>query len=402
MNYNVPFEYQINIAKKSTIRTINNYLKAEVIEALFDCLIKGLTVDANYWAAELFASGFYLPLWDCIFKFYFQHIHMMNPNLIEYLNQKHILLSQIKKLYTNNAKNLYNNQELRNHLAEIITLLCLAEKFSHSIPSKINTLNIDNQTYVKTGQIIQIIAPYLTPQSLLYEQYQSFIINYYNDLDNCLYYIDWFIKDNQHTITHFEDLKVPIAISQKSMWLIWKFMLIQYKTLKSKHTLNGHHMDKINELLELLVNLYISIYKRKDYDACSYLLFFSLKITKSPEILNWSASIDTTQSLIIKQCAEINKVYRHLQLSYENKKNNPKSKTSKKSQKEEKSQKFYENQKIIEFLRLINDFESLQTGFGFIPQIIDSDDDSDEQEEVIPLGPESTLDEKLIDADIIS
>jgi len=92
MNYNVPSDYQINITKKSTTKTINNYQKKEVIEALYDCLKKGLVIDSNYWAAELFASGFYLPLWDCIFRFYFQYVSYFNPNFIDYLNQKYLLL----------------------------------------------------------------------------------------------------------------------------------------------------------------------------------------------------------------------------------------------------------------------------------------------------------------------
>src|SRR5256885_13706093 len=104
MNYNVPSDYQINVNKKSTTKTINNYQKKEVIETLYDCLKKGLIIDSNYWAAELFASGFYLPLWDCIFRFYFQYVSYNNPNFVNYLNQKYLLLCQTKKSYVGNLK----------------------------------------------------------------------------------------------------------------------------------------------------------------------------------------------------------------------------------------------------------------------------------------------------------
>lgn len=386
MNYNVPIDYQINIIKKSTIRTLNNYQKSEVMEALLDCLKKGLIIDANYWAAELFASGFYLHLWDCLFKFYFQQINLMNPNFIDYLNQKYLLLSQIKKLYVNNTKNLCNNQELRNHLAEIVTLLCSAEKIDKIIPLTTNNSQIDEQMNAKTNKIIQIIAPYLSPQSLLYEQYRLFIINYYSDVENCLYYIHWFIKDNEHTINTFEEFKVPVTMAQKSMWLIWKFILIQYKNIKNRkinYNLTDLRIEQITDLLELLVNLYIMIYKRKDYETCSYLLLFIVNISKCPDEINWSAIIDITDPAVIRQCAEINKVYSHLQLSSKKIKDNP---SGKKGKKEIEKRQFYENPKNIEFIRLINNYEAIRSGFDHELQSMDSENDEDsESQEIISI-----------------
>ena len=361
MNYNVFKDFQINLKKKSTTKTINNYQKKDVMQALFDSINTGLIVHSNYWGAELFASGFYLSLWDCFFKFYFKYIHCLNPLLIDYINQKYLLLNQIKKMYSGNLKNLCNNQELRNHIAEIMTIFCLSQKKEIKLPLSVNDLEITDRMIQKTDLIIQIVVPYLSTQSFVYAQYRSFIISYYlGDLDNCLYYIDWFVKENEHTINPFVEFKIPSAISRKSMWLIWKFLFLQYQ--KSSKT--EKNCQQILQLLEMLISIYIIVYKRKDFETCSYILFFVTNLFKQPHNMNWDQSIDITSPELIKQCAEINNIYKNLQFSYEkiqtqNETLN-KNKKGRKNKKEKDKQRFYQNPKNLEYLKVLYDDQALR------------------------------------------
>ena len=373
MNYNVPLDYQVNTNKNSTTKTINNYQKKEVIEALYDCLRKGLVIDSNYWAAELLASGFYLSLWDAIVRFYFQYISYLNPNFIDYLNQKYLLLCQTKNLYSGNFKSLRNNQELRNHTAEIITLFCLSGKTQIIIPSTLNKCDVEDDLAKKTDRIIRIIVPYLSSESFLHQQFHSFITNYYvAELDNCIHYIDWFVKDNTHTINTFAEFKVPKTVEKKSMWLIWKFFLLQYKTIKN----NYGPLDHMLELFDILMNLYIMIYKRKDHDSCTYILSFILLMTKHPDRIKWQQSLDITDHRLIKQCAEINFVYRNLQIAHEKtEKIQSKEKTKtkgRKTKKEAEKTKFYENQKNVEFLKLLHDKNAMLVGNRKTPCVNDT------------------------------
>lgn len=367
MNYNVPSQYQINTIKKSTMKTLNCYQKKDVILALFDCLNKKLIVDANFWAAELFASGFYLTLWDTIFKFYFQSIHIINPNFIDYLNQKYLLFCRIKKLYGGNLKNLPNNQELRNHFAEMITLLCLSKTTPVSIPTSVSNCEEDIGMIQKTEQIIEIIAPYVSTSSTLHKQFQSFIINYYCDnLNNCLYLIHWFLQDNQHTINPFDEFKVPSSIAQKSLWLLWKFLLLQSQT--SKET-TENPIDTI-ELFELLIQIFLLIYKRKDIETCVFILFFIILMIRHPYRLDWSQTLDVTNHQLIKNCIEINHIYKNLQIFHEKlaksavteidkKESHGTKKISKKKKKILDKHKFYQNEKNLDFLEVINDSDIL-------------------------------------------
>ena len=351
MNYNVPPEFQINLTKKSTTKTLNNYLKKEVINTLEDCLNKGLIIDTNYWAAELFSSGFYLPLWDCLFRFYFRSIHYHNPHMIDYINQKYALLCQIKKMYSGNLNNLCNNQELRNHLAEVVTSMCLSKKDLLSIPSSVNENVLDEVFYEKISKIISIIAPTLSNQSILHKQFVLLISTYYNDFDSCLYYLDWFVRDNDHIIGAFDEFNVPASLTHKSMWLVWKFILLQFRNTK----VSDHEL-----LLETLINLYIAVYRRKDYETCTYILMLVLTLVRHPQKLEWSQALNLGDPKMIKQCVEINMVYQNLQSSHNviskttaTKKDNIKK--GRKSKKEIQKAKFYDDKRNNDFLKVIND-----------------------------------------------
>jgi hypothetical protein len=350
MNYNVPIDYQINPLKRSTTKTLNNYTKSDVIMALLDCLSKSLETDANYWATELFASGFYLPLWDCIFSFYFQSIHCQSPHLIEYLNQKHILWSQIKKLYSNNLKNLCNNQELRNHFCEIITILCLSPKQALKIPIKVANIEVSQNDFRKTQQLITLIAPQLTEDSIIYKQFQELIIRYFSpNFETCLYSINWFVEDFDHIITPFNDFKVPVSIASKVQWLVWKFLLLQ-KPLSEKR---GKQSEG---LLEILIDLYINIYRRKDYRTCTYILYFVATMCRCPKQIKWSIPLNLHDPQLISQCAQINQVYRNLQSSHIKISAQSKGKLGTKTSKVQKNQeKFYNDTRNNEFLKMIND-----------------------------------------------
>lgn len=382
MNNNVPNDYSIMTQKKCTTKTINNYNKKDAIEALYDCINKGSATDANYWAAELLASGFYLPLWDSLFKFYFQYIHYLNVNLINYLNDKYDQFNQIKKLYTGNLKNLCNNQELRNHLAEIITILCICKKQKLMVQDKVSIFDIDVDMIGKTDKVIYLIAPYLSCESLVYQQFRCFIVNfYYDDVDNCMYYINWFLNDNDHTITPFDNFSLPPSIAIKSMWLLWKFMLLQYQGLKN--SMNDEEHGQMLDIFELLVHLYVIILKRKDIDTCIYILTMIIFMSKCPQGINWSKNINGRSRHVIKQCLNINLIYANLQKAHTKITNDGKSanKKGRKSKKEDAKQKFYQNGKNQRFITLLNDTDAIMNNKSKVNDDEDYDDNENDDNE---------------------
>lgn len=299
MNYNVPTEYQIQIETNKPI----GRPKDVVIQDLINSLNANQIPKSCYFSAELVASNNYLALLDTIIRYYFQFIHCFNPNLIDYISQKMLLIDQIKKLYSGNLKNLCNNQEVRNHVCEMVSILCMVQKHEIVIPDQVQKITFHAPLVTGVNRVLSSFTGYLSKKSVIYQKLSLFAINYYHKrFDNCFCYVMWFVTDNEHTIQPFTEFKVSKTISRKSMWLIWKFLIIQYQKIS----------EETQTLLETLIDLYVRVYRRKDYETCSRLICFVILLTATPNVIKWSTPVNLTHPMVIKQCAEINLVYAYI------------------------------------------------------------------------------------------
>lgn len=364
MNYNVPTESQIHLSKKSTIKTVNNYPKKEVMDKFIGCIQEGLVTDANYWCAELLVSGFFVPLWDLLIDYYFKYLVCNYPILITYIHQQQTLVNQIKKNYTGNLQALPNNQELRNHLSEIVTIFCLSEKQKEDTIVK-GQIKVSDENRNKADQIIQLLNPNLSTDSQIYKHFHSFIINYYDvqtedtqpedtetvspiGLQNCRHYLDWFVKDIEHMIAPFHDFKVPPTLAQRCIWLIWKFLLSNLKT-----------QPEFTSSLDTLIEIFLINYRKKNYNVCTNLLWFVLLLARQPEKIQLDHRVDFSHHQLIRQSAEINFIYQTLIQPRLTSKADKKVRAKKLTQQEQSKIKFYENPKNKNFLKTINDVNLL-------------------------------------------
>lgn len=214
---------------------------------------------------EIWSSGWHVPFWDTLFAFYFQQINYLNPSLLDYLIQQSLLYTEIKKTYTGNLKNLPNNQELRNHLAEVVAILCSARKDPLKIPEKPIPYPIDGTILDKVGKFVQEFAKTIPAGSIPHQNFFQFVVNYYNNtMDNCIYYIDWFVRDSEYIVNLDLDYKIPSTLNNKSILLILKFMILQIKTqIKSHHISNDIDMiHHLTETIEWIISYYAVTHKK--------------------------------------------------------------------------------------------------------------------------------------------
>lgn len=396
MNYNVPNDYQIMTPKLSTKKTINNYNKDEALQSLFNSLKEGLIKDANYWGAEILASGFHGQLWDGILSFYFKNINYVNPQLLNYVNQQYLLYCEIKKLYTGNLKNLCNNQELRNHLSETITTLCISKKETITIPKEETNSPIDGLILDKTCKFVSIFVKNISTNSTLYQYFFQFVANYYNNsINNCLYYLDWFVKDNEYMIDVNLEFKIPAILSKKSILLILKFLILQIKAQIKVHK-KTNKLDEITDILDTALSFYILIYKKKDYETCSYIVIYILVLSRCLDHYDQEISTDSSDPRLIQMCMEINFIYQNIQQKQlESKKKETKNKTKSKSAgrgknttKTQTKEQFYENPMNQQYLKLLYDRESLLQNAATREQQNDKN-----QAEVITYNPKNKEDD---------
>lgn len=110
--------------------TFSGYKTAEAMKKLLEMLNTAKVEDACYWTAELICSGHYAELWETIFLFYCKHVHVANPKLSIYIENK---LSRFKENMNNAPSaqaqlNFRNDSAFRNMFCELIIILCFSEK----------------------------------------------------------------------------------------------------------------------------------------------------------------------------------------------------------------------------------------------------------------------------------
>jgi len=354
MNLNVPPAYQINPnCAHTTKTTINRYQRSFATQSLIDCILAESIQDANCWGAELLASGFHAILWETLIALYFKSINYSHPMLIDYLHQQYLLYNEVKKSYTGNLKKLCNNQELRNHLAETIGLLCMAEKNEFKIPVKPIRYDIDESVQEKANKFVSIFIKNISVTSVLYHQFSQLVLNYYNDcLDNCLHFLNWFVKDNDYAVDVTVDFKTPALLNRKSILLIYKFLILQIKTQIKMNNMSDK-TEVITDLLDTVISYYILFYKKQDYETCTYIVLYILILSRCLETFDQIESINTSEQQLVRQTLMINVLYQKIQQTATEKA--AKAATGKGGKKSEEEKMVDFNELNKEYIRLIND-----------------------------------------------
>lgn len=322
MNLNVPEQFSVNFQTSSSKFTPNGYTKDIIIDKLAEFVSDNEYRNANYLVAELFCSkNGYKDVWNFFFNYYFAFINTNCPQFMRYLYQKYQLFVNIRKLYVSNKNDmLCNNQELRNHFSEIVSIMCSLPKTPELNIGNVDRYKEDIERF-KLNRLIDFkvfhhMGTNILPNSDLHSNISIFIntMNYHKrhgvDLRMALPAIQWFMEDSNFTINEntFSECKlISKSLRKNSIWLIWKFLYMKIK----------HDSDKLNIFMEYL-ELFLLIYKvRKNgkrmvstgrnliYQACMFIL----------SELNWSDvryTIQTTNRDVLNCIANINFVYRDI------------------------------------------------------------------------------------------
>lgn len=120
--------------------SFSNYKTTAVIKELLNSMINCKIEYACNWSAELICAGHYSEVWNTILIFIGKHIHLGNPKLPIYIENRFNKFKEIvSNGYVDNELTMRNNEKIRKLFAEIICVLCFSKK-KHSIDSiKIKT-----------------------------------------------------------------------------------------------------------------------------------------------------------------------------------------------------------------------------------------------------------------------
>jgi len=134
-------DIEINdIRKASDFKSISfsSYKTTAVVKELLNSMVNCKIEAACYWSAELICAGHYSELWNTILIFIGKHIHLGNPKLPIYIENRFNKFKDIvSNGYIDNELSMRNSEKIRKLFAEIICVLCFSKK-KHSIdPIKI-------------------------------------------------------------------------------------------------------------------------------------------------------------------------------------------------------------------------------------------------------------------------
>ena len=99
------------------------------------------------------------------------------------------------------------------------------EKLPLEIPTQIHTFKMIPSMTTKTHQFLDFFVGKMTLSPTLLQSFEQFVSNYFcGQLDNCLYYLDWFVRDESYVVEIDMDFKVPNLLTKKSLLLVWKLL----------------------------------------------------------------------------------------------------------------------------------------------------------------------------------
>lgn len=121
--------YDNRLKSKLKSMTLSGYKKLEVSKALSMAIINSKINDALRWGIELHISGYIENIFNELLNVYINNINIQNPHYFLYFLHKK---KYYKKLIKNVPKNIIiftrNNQEIRNMITELISILVYSEK----------------------------------------------------------------------------------------------------------------------------------------------------------------------------------------------------------------------------------------------------------------------------------
>ena len=128
----LPELYKINDSrnvKDFSKNTFSGYLKTEVNSALQKNLIDGKIEESCNWCVELLLSLQDSQIFDKLIIMCCKIININNPKLPLILSDRfENYINLVKNKYQNNLKEIRNDQQIRNHIAEICCIICRSNK----------------------------------------------------------------------------------------------------------------------------------------------------------------------------------------------------------------------------------------------------------------------------------
>ena len=313
-------EYYINDSRnykdfKSV--TFSNYLKSKVKNELLKEMHNSNIEPACYWSIELICSGHFYDLWEIIILYMAKYIHISNPKLPIYLNNRLITFKNILKLSSYDEIKLRNNPKLRTLFAEIISILCISKKNNCMENYTIKSNDDFNINYLKC----KLKAPNTDYGKLIFKdedpreifiainEFMYHISEDSKDKFYACYWLEWIIKFDINCRISKKNCEcerrnfaiVDDKYQKNIIWMIFEGIF---------HT---NENTFINEILNSLLSLFCLKYKFSTNKSNKYLIYFAISLIT--DITDLKLPIVKNKNLIKNIISNINIIYKQVKKS---------------------------------------------------------------------------------------
>jgi hypothetical protein len=301
--------------------SFSGYKLTEVKANLVKCLKESKIEEACYWSAEMVCSAHYLELWDSIICYYAKHIHIANPKMANYLEQRIRLFVDIIKQYGELELTARNNIKIRHLVCEVICMVCSAKKSNACTDVKIlesnrdisairdlyNAPNVDYLKSVFTEEDPREL--YIPVNELCYQVSKDGGSSY-----SACFWIEW-INDHVKMASRkgarvlckrrvFPDVYVSEPLQMDSVWLVWDALIKEAATGRK---------PLLRRVMDSLLYLFSLKYTSGTYVKRKHLLFFAVSLLTLPMNIEKEPLLTPqTKELIDVVKSKVNKIYRQI------------------------------------------------------------------------------------------
>lgn len=303
--------------------TISSYKKNEVVKSLIAALDENKIEEACVWAVELHCSGQQELLWKQLLLYISSSINIDSPYLPLWIWRNYLKFKNLELKFDKNYMiEGRNNQELRNMLSDIISVLVLSTKNKAFIKKELPKItlqdfsqeNLEKKIRAKNAYMIVNIVHEGDPRELqigLNELAISLNNKSVNFLDT-VYWLEWLLLYEKECKTHNISIEcggvrirdVKDKFYKDWIWYVWHIILketeFRSEELLSKQTL-------------ALYKIYKHQFSSTTRKAKMIHIYHVIRLLK--EKVNWEIPLIKDYHIRVQICGNINLLYRAVAVS---------------------------------------------------------------------------------------
>ena len=297
--------------------SFSNYKRTEVKTQLLEYLKLRKVEQSCYWTAELICSGHFNDIWEIVFHFMSKYIHLANPKLILYLeNRYNIFANIVNQRHYINELDLRNNGKIRLLFAEMITILAISVKKTSFELLKINfaeDFNLETMHEKFKAPSVEYAKAVFRPKDpqeffIALNEFAFHLSKDSKNIAECSYWLEWIIEFDTHckkkkskcVADKRNEYDVDTAFKGEIIWIIWDIL-----------TLYSSYSPLIEKLVGGLCNIFCINFTAAATKRRKHILYYAISIITENINENLPDMISNKQ-IVENVLSKVNNIYKQI------------------------------------------------------------------------------------------